>query len=64
MNGRSPRSWLSARGTLQAATNCFITALNRSTGKQTVVDSRLVFLTVVVTSGSFHVLQPEETLIY
>ena len=29
-------------GTLQVATNCFFTALNWTTGKLTVVDSRLV----------------------
>ena len=31
-------------GTLQVATNCFFTALNWTTGKLTVVDSRLVSL--------------------
>ena len=34
--------WLTGLGTLRVATNCFITALNWSTGKQTVVDTRLV----------------------
>ena len=41
-------------GTLQVATNCFFTALNWTTGKLTVVDSRLVSSVDVSTPVSDH----------
>jgi hypothetical protein len=53
---RLPRSWASALGTLQVATNCFFMALSWGTGKPTVAKTRYVSIAVssVKMTAVFH----------